>query len=414
MQRSWLFVGLILYALLACIVFPFFIGVPVDVMFGSDAIGYSKGAINLLLHGYYSFDGVKPFLDREPGMSFFLVPIYALFGIESPLGLSLTQSVMLFLSAWFFCTEVARHAGQRAAGICFILLLTSGSVFHTVFSAYRECLALSLLLIFCGLFLSSERSHAPWKTVLMGILFGYLILTYYPFIFFPPALLLVWRLRKIPMRDVCAIILICYIVVGAWGFRNYLQTGEFRVIDDRRTVVMWYVRGEQAEHVRGIEPFMCLWAEYVSRDWTGRAHQCSFNGLMHERWPEGADFNIGYTDVMIQSQAKIRTHLFSYLWFSAVDTIELHLPFLGGGWSHRYNVYASLTMFMMYVGFLMGLPALFRREYILFFLLVGYNTAIFILTDATPRYLLPVIFCYTLIAGIGYDKALKRLSKRSS
>ncbi len=411
MKRSWLLTGLAIYLLLAAVIFPFFIGVPVTLMFGSDAIGYSKPAINLLLHEFYSLDGLIPFFDREPGMSFFLVPIYFIFGIESVVGLSLVQIVMLFLAAWYFCSQAERRIGARAAGLCFLLLLSSGSVFHTIFSAYRECLALSLLMLFSGLFFSSEIARAWWKNVLMGLLFGFLILTYYPFIFFPPVLLFIFWIRRLSLRSAVTIMLICYVVVGLWAFRNYLQSGKFRVIDDRRTAVMWYVRGEQTEHVHGLEPILCLWAEYVSRDWTERSHQCSFNGLMHEKWPDGVDPETDYTQVIHDGQAKIMADIPNYLWFSIVDIIELHLPFLGGGWSHAYNIYASATMLLLYVGFFLGFPALFRRDAMLCLLLIGYNTAIFILTDATPRYLLPVIFWYAFIAGIGYDRALKRLSK---
>ncbi|MBP7113899.1 MAG: glycosyltransferase family 39 protein [Candidatus Peribacteraceae bacterium] len=413
MKRSWLLCGLLIYALFGLVIFPFFIGIPVVTIFGSDAVDYSKAAINLLLHSFYSIDGITPFIDREPGMSFFLVVVYAVFGIESVIGFSLVQGIMIFLVAWFFCNEASRLTGWRAAGICFLLLLVSGSVFHAIFSAYRECLALSLLLLFSGFFLSYERKRAWWKAIIMGIIFGFLILTYYPFIFFPPVLFFVWWIRRKPLRDAAIVILLCYLTVGAWALRNHAQTGKFTVIDDRRTVIMWYVRGVQAEHVRGTEPFLCLYAEYISRDWTGTSPQCSFNGLMHQRWPNGVESGVDYSALEKESKAKIMANLPSYLWFSAVDTIELHLPYLGGGWSHAYNVYASLSMLVLYIGFAFGLPALVRREYVLWFLLIGYNTAVFILTDATPRYLMPVIFCYALFAGIGYDWLITKITRKS-
>lgn len=412
MKRSWLLSGLVIYVLFAVVLFPFVIGIPVATIFGGDAADYSKGAINLLLHGFYSIDGITPFFDREPGMSFFLVPVYAVFSIESVVGLAFVQGLLIFLAAWFFCKEASRLTGERAAGICFLLLLTSGSLFHTVFSAYRECLALALLLVFSGLFLSYERDRQWWKPLLMGLVFGFLILTYYPFIFFPPALLFVWRVRKQPLRDATIVLVLCYLAVGVWALRNHAQTGTFAVIDDRRTVIMWYVRGEQAEHLRGIEPFMCLWAEYISRDWTGRSPQCSFNGLMHRRWPNGVESGVDYSELEKESKAKIKANLPSYLWFSAVDTIELHLPYLGGGWSHLYNIYASLSMLTLYIGLLFGLTSVVKREYVLWFLLIGYNTAVFILTDATPRYLMPVIFCYALFAGIGYDRLITKISRK--
>ena len=151
----------------------------------------------------------------------------------------------------------------------------------------------------------------------------------------------------------------------------------------------------------------------VFTDWTGRSPQCSFNGLMHQRWPNGVPRDVDHSAVTQESQAKIKANLPSYLWFSAVDTIELHLPYLGGGWSRAYNIYASLTMLMLYIGFVFGLTSVLRREYVLWFLLLGYNTAVFILTDATPRYLMPVIFCYALFAGIGYDWLIKKITRTS-
>lgn len=407
MQRTWLLIGGVSYLFAAAILFPFVLGVPWEWVFGSDAIGYSRGAVNLLTQGFYSFDGVAAFTDREPGMSLFLVPIYFLFGIENGIAFSAVQAAMLFLSAWALCHQAGRRYGARAAGIAFVLILTSGSVLHTVFSAYRECLALSLLMLFSALFLSSERAF--WKTVLMGLLLGFLILVQYSFVFFPPLLLIVYFWEKRGLQEPVLIILIAYAVVSLWAFRNFTHTGRFEVVDSRRIAVMWYVRGEQAEQVTGTEPFLCLWAEYISRDWAGRSSACSFNGLMHVRWPEAFDLSADYSDVLAEGKAKVREHFLSYLWFSLVDVIELHLPFVGGGWSTRYNVYAAFSAFLMYLGFTLGLPALMRREHVLWLLIIGYNTAIFVLTDATPRYLLPVIFCYALLAGIGYDRSLKRL-----
>jgi 4-amino-4-deoxy-L-arabinose transferase-like glycosyltransferase len=200
MHRSWTIAGTLLFSLLGFVIFPYLIGVPYDSVFASDAIGYSTGAKNLLLHGFYTFDGFRPFMDREPMMSFFLVPLYFLFGIENATAFSIVQGIMLLLAAWFFCNAAAARIGSRAAGIAFLLLLTSGSVFHTVFSAYRECLALSLLLAFSGLFLSSARSGALSKAVLMGIVLGLAVLTYYPFLFFPPFLLFVYYAEKRTLR----------------------------------------------------------------------------------------------------------------------------------------------------------------------------------------------------------------------
>lgn len=409
MSRSWLITGTVLYLLIGAVIAPLFFGATREIMFGSDAIGYSRGAINLLKTGFYSFDGIQPFIDREPGISVFLVPVFALFGAENPVGLVAAQMTLFFFATLFFCAQASKTYGERIAGITFFLLLTSGSVFHTIFSAYRECLALSLFLIFAGFILAGENGAKRWTLVAAGIVFAALILTYYPLMFFPPLLLIVWWSRKKQLRDLVVMLLLCYGLVSLWALRNYSYDGQFRVINNRRTAIMAYIRGEQAERVTGFEPFRCLWAEYVSRDWTGLSDACSFNAVMHVRWPHGFDLSVDYSDVLQSGKQKILAHPFSYLNFSFYEILELHVPFVGGGLSHIYNLYAAVTGLLLYAGFLWGIPALFERRNFLFTAIIAYNTLIFILTDATPRYLLPVFFCYALFAGIGYDRLLKSL-----
>jgi hypothetical protein len=414
MTRPWLLVGLLAYALTALLLFPLILGVPVDLAFTGDAASYSDAATYLLHHGFYSTDGVHPFFDREPGMSLFLAGVYAFAGDKSALGLFIVQGFLLLLSSLWFCRELSQRSSSRIGGLCFLILLTSGSVLHTVFSAYRECLTLSLFLCFAALLLSQARRRTLGTSILRGTLLGFLILTYYSFVFFPLFLAFVWWRESRSWKDYVIMVAVCFAVVSAWALRNASYDGRFRVIDDRRAAVMWYVRGEQAKQMRGLQPLGCLWSEYVSRDWTGQSPVCSYNGLMHVRWPDGFDLQADYSDVARGGQAAILSHAGWYLWGSVFEIIELHLPFLGGGWSFAYNLYASLTGLILAVGFLLGCTQLLRRDLTFFTVVIFYNTAVFTLTDATPRYLLPVIFCYAVIAAFGYNAALQRFKKHIS
>lgn len=413
MDKRWFITGTVFYLLIAFVIFPFVIGIPWFSFFESDAGEYSLPAQHLLSSYFYSFDGVHPFVEREPVMSFFLVPIYFFFGIENAVALAAVQTVLLFISAWFFCEAFAKRQGSRAAGICFLILLTSGSVLHTVFSAYRECLILSLLLFFSGLYLQYGKRPVV-ESMVMGLLLGLVILGYYSFVFFPVFLLAVWLRDKRPLRHFLVLITVSIALVSSWGLRNALHDGRFRIIDSNRTAVMWYVRGEQAERVHGLEPFRCLWSEYVSRNWDGRSDACSYNGLMHARWPQGFLAVGDFADAADAGKGKIMTHFPSYLWFSVFEILELHLPYLGGGWSAFYNQYASLTQLILAIGVLAGLLRVFDKRLSLFVAFAVYNTFVFILTDATPRYLLPVFFAYAALAGVGYDHLLKAFRKHFS
>jgi 4-amino-4-deoxy-L-arabinose transferase-like glycosyltransferase len=241
----------------------------------------------------------------------------------------------------------------------------------------------------------------------MGLLLGLLILTYYPFLFLPLFIAGFWLFEQRRRSHLLVLILCCVLPLSLWIARNGIIAGKFALIEGRRSGICWYVRGEQAEKATGLEPFRCLWSEYVSRDWSGRSDACSFNAVWHARWPEGQDRARAddIADAGREGQAKIRSHVLSYLWFSVFEVLEFHIPFVGGGWSHLFNMYASLTGAIMYVGCLFGLTRL-RRKHLILLVIVGYTVAVFCLTDATPRYAVPILFCYSAIAGIGYDRLL--------
>jgi hypothetical protein len=411
MGKKWFLVGTAAYLFLCFIVFPFLLHLPVVLTFGSDAIAYSGAAVNFLKYGFLSLDNIHPLVEREPGMSMFLALVYSVFGIENAWGFFVAQGLFLFAASFAFSTQIGRVTSARVGGLCFLLLLTSGSVLHSMFSAYRECFALIVLLFFSALYFSDRKSPSLWKIAGMGLLFGALILTYYSFVFFPPVLLFVRFVDRRPFLPMVAAIVLCYAIVAVAGIRNYSYDGRFRVVDDRRSAAMWYARGEQAQNVRGLEPFRCLWSEYISRDWSNRSPDCSFNAVKNRRWPDGLVASDDYAAIAREGQAKIRTNFLSYLWFSAIDVIELHLPFVGGGWSTAFNAYAALTAFILYVGCLFAVRLLFDRRFLFLTLIIFYNTGVFVLTDATPRYLVPVLFCYAVFGALGYDALLKRFHR---
>lgn len=404
MHKRWIVAGVVLYGFLTLVFVPLIAWTPAQRLFESDDGAYSAGAVHLLREGIYSLDGVTPFTDREPGQSVLLAATYAVFGVENPIGVFLVQGVLFMLASFLLCRSLVSLIGVRAAGLCWVLLLTSGSALHAVFSAYRECLALVLLMGFATLWVSSRGGkHTSWMAVSMGLALGCAILTYSSFVLFPLAAAALWVYERRTVRPALIILSVCYLIVAAWGLRNFSADGRFRIVDGRRADIVWYVRGEQALHVRGIEPVRCLWSEYVSRTWEGRSPDCSFNAVKNRLEASGVD--------MVSAGAEGRTHILenlgSYLWFSAVDVIELHLPYVGGGWSTRFNIWMLVAQVILGCGFLAGIPTLLDRRLWLFWVLVFYNTGIFALTDATPRYFVPVCFCYAVIAAIGYHRSLQ-------
>lgn len=408
-QRSF-HIGIVLFISLWLVGFirwmPSFSG-----LFTSDAEHYSQAAIHLLAQGLYSIDGTTPFFAREPGMSIFLAGIYALFGNENGLALVILQGILFFFASLFFSHEVSKTFSSRIGTFCFFLLLTHISVLHTIFSAYRECLALILFLTSFAFLLRLERQRSFSDAFFAGALLGGGILTYISFLFFPLLLPIVLRVCSVAWRHIVIVFIVTYAVASPWIIRNATYGERAYAESQVRMTYVWHVRGVQAEKVMGLEPLRCLYAEYISRDWAGLSDACSFNSVKNRLIAE-TNVTDHAAEITKEGQQKILRHPVSYLWFSLVDTLELHMPFVGGGWSGEYNLLAMISSIFLYIGCLMGLPALRDRRMLLFLSLALYNTAFFALTDATPRYLLPVLFCYALLGAIGYDRSLARFFPR--
>ncbi len=397
---------------------PSRLSVPPSVTFAKDPSDYSSAAIHLIEEHLYSLDGVHPTDEREPGYSVFLAVIYSVFGIENRLAIFLMQGAVFLTAALLFAGELKRHTSsslsinvhhERIASWTLFFLLLCPSVYHTVFSAYRENFALSLTLFFAASFLRFQREPSWMYASVSGALLGALILTYIPFLFFPIVLLPLPWILGFPKRYTAALIMIPLFIVSLWAGRNALQGKGFRIAAPERTAIMLYVRGEQAEHIRGFEPFRCLWAEYIARNWEGRSPQCSFNGVMHGLSDSGG-LAKGPAVIASEGKAKIFAYFPHYLWFSVFEILELHVPYVNG-WGFAYNALDSLAIALLYLGCLFAIPFFRRKEYVIVLLLIFYCTVIYSLTDATPRYHMPIIFCYCVLAAAGYDALFKRLRK---
>jgi hypothetical protein len=131
---------------------------------------------------------------------------------------------------------------------------------------------------------------------------------------------------------------------------------------------------------------------------------------MHTQWPTARPLDEHDLAKGVIGKQEILAHPIAYLWFSVFEVLELHLPYVDG-WGHLYNVLATIGSALLYIGVLAGIPTLWRdRRLWIFPVIMLYTTLVFMLTDATPRYLMPVIFCYSVLSAIGYDRLLSRLS----
>lgn len=416
MSLRIVFIGCtVLFAILPLLLLPTRVREPESDTYQSDALEYHTGAVHLLLHGKYSI----PTSEREPGYSLFLVPVYVIFGIGNRAAVYLMQGLLYLVVSLWFAMELSKHAFTRSsrpetssqpgmAALVLLLLVTLPAAIHANFWPLRESLALSLMLLMTASLLRLKRTGTWWSAIIGGLSLGWLILTYMPFLFLPLFLLPLLWLWQLPRARFTTTLLIAIAMVSLWGLRNLRTQGIFSLSGTHRPAAIWYGRGEQAEQVRGLEPLRCLIAEYITRDWTGRSPACSFNRLMHEKWPGGVFDPATDLQIARESKAKIIQHFGNYLWFSVFEILELHLPYVNG-WGRIYNLLAVLSQLALLIGMLLGLPQIIRRwrELAPFLLIPLYTTLVFMLTDAIPRYLVPAIGCYVVLAAIGYSRVIR-------
>jgi hypothetical protein len=400
-----LFTGSALFLLLLFSLLPSRLAEPYSQTFSGDALQYSILAEHLLREGTYSLDGVVPSSEREPGYSLFLALIYFLFSFENRTALFVLQGLLYLFASLFFTREFARGSSKRAAALCFLFLVLTPSVFHSLLSAYREGFALSITLLFAAAFLVTLRVRTFTSALLSGLLLGLLLLTYLSFLFLPLLLLPFLRTLHFPWRLTLPLLLIPLLVFSPWVVRNLVQGQSCLLGGCGRAAFMWVVRGEQVRTLRGLDSFRCLSAEYLSRELPERLRACSTEELYSvsqaTSWEEDELLRAGE-----EGRRAVLRALPRYLGHSLVLALEYHFPYVNG-WGFVYNLLELSATMVLSMGVLLSLSVLHKEQWF-FLLLIGYATMVFALTEAIPRYRLPILFCYAALASLGYTRLLCR------
>lgn len=384
-----------------------------DIILGGDAYAYHAGGVNILRHSFYTFDGSTPAVTREPGMSLYLAMLYGMFGVGNFPMVFLINGILYGIAILCLTREWSRWTSRKTANISAILLLLFPASFSITFSLNRECLAFILLAFFATAWMRMVRQPTILRGMFTGVLLGIAILVYAPFLIFPVFLAVTSVVLRVPWKTIAVTVACVVIPLIPWGIRNEVVAGRLCLTGCYRPTIQWYVRGERSEHLRGIEPLQCLIAEYITRDWSKRSPYCNFNAVWHVRWPNGFIERPESLPIGEAAIGKIFRHFPYYLWDSIFEALELHLPYVHF-WGRTYNILATLGTVVLYLGIALGLSGLRKgwKTWILPFTFIIYVTGVFSLTDATPRYIMPIVFCYALLAGIGYDQTLKHLWNR--
>jgi hypothetical protein len=374
--------------------------------FLDDARMYNAGAVSIVEHGTYADTDGRFISEREPGYSLMLAAVYGIAGTENRAAIFLFQTLLHAMASLILVRALRHSISLCAQSITAAFLLLSPAVLHMTLFVYRESVSLSLfLVVLAGLL---EWLHAPRlrTIVLTGLAAGVLAITYLPMLPVLGLLLLVPLLKKKTSHAAIGILLLL-LPLALWAGRNFSHPSgrDCPLGGCVRSAYAWYMRQHQATDFSWDDPLRCLWAEYVTRKLENVPLTCDFGIL------KGVDINdVTAESITSESLRVIRSHMPMYLWTSAVWAVKYHFPYVNG-WGTLYNVLELLVTLLLYAGIAAGVLLKRRRWDIIYWLPLLIGPVLFGLIDVEPRYRMPFLGAYAVLAGIGYDLLFLRMKR---
>lgn len=374
------------------------LSLPIEILLGDDASYYSAAAVHLVRHGLYSIDGRTLTTYREPGYSFFMASVYFVFGVRNVGAVLLLQSILHAGASLLFFRRIRSAISPFVAYITLAFLLLSPAIYHVVLSPLRESIVLTSFLLLSTYYLRL-RQMPSWKNgLVVGICLIPIVLTYFTFIFFPFVLLLVFMIERLPSRYWLPIFLLPLTASLLWATHNYLQGGRFIVTDAHVSSSLLFTKAEKARRFTLIDPFQCLWDEYITHDLDKMSPTCRGKEIPHDPVAEKRILGESLRTLLLSPMTPV---------LMLAGAIELHLPYVNG-WGRIYNILEAMMTAVLYLGILLGLIRTLRREYVLFWSIIAYATLFFSFILAYPRYHLAIFLAYALLSAVGYEWLYKK------
>ncbi|OGG72632.1 hypothetical protein A3A38_00115 [Candidatus Kaiserbacteria bacterium RIFCSPLOWO2_01_FULL_53_17] len=388
-----------------------------------DAADYSAYAKNLILGNGYSLDGIAVSIYREPGTSFYLVPFYTMFGIETPFAIfaaQVTQALLLGLLGfiiyrmvrWYSEWWLALLAGIAVCGLPIYGYYTVEIGAEMLFTFF-----IGVIFFICARIMR-DPEHAPWYWFFaLGLASGYQSLVRFQFVLFLPFIIFCYvcyflYIRTLPphtIRNVVIALVIFAAIPLSFASYIYANTGVFAVTDGRQNEMLYY-RAVRAELSYGEI------TQYL-RDWLWRSVSGGVNTpflVKNEFKALGAEYEKMATTpeavarIRAENIATILSRPGHYLYGNVVEVIKL--AYLEHDYSESWSRYFWPSLYViMYSLFLFGMYQFFRttgnwdvRALVVLALLFSfYNVFTLSFLSTVPRFNTPYLFLYILIGFVG-------------
>ncbi|MCX8128409.1 MAG: glycosyltransferase family 39 protein [Synergistetes bacterium] len=259
MKRGWL-LPVILAFVLRLSLFLFISFYNPSFMIQPDSPGYVNPAENLIKYGLFSSGeppNLKPETLRTPGYPLFIALSYLVFGrkIESVIILQIIIGALLPLLSWKILEELG--ASLRARRIAaYITALDPLLLIYTVNVLTEELYAFIIALVIL-LYFKVLRGFTLFHLFLASIMTGFQAYIRPVGVYFPVIVFLYFLFLK-RFKEAFTILLVSYLLIFGWSFRNYKEAGafEFSTISGvnmafyRASYVLQFERGESWVKIR--------------------------------------------------------------------------------------------------------------------------------------------------------------------
>ncbi len=189
---------------------------------------FSENLING--HGFAVQPGTASVM-RGPVQPLFGALIFLIFGIRNLVGVQLFHALLDSVTT-ILVFAIGKQVFGRMAGFTAAVMFT----FYPLSIWYSGSMSMVPLLtalycLLCWVVLRSAEDPSAARSVSVGVALGVITLTLPITLLFPPILLALWLLMRLPRRRALAhwiiVCIVMAVVVGPWTIRNYRVTGRF-------------------------------------------------------------------------------------------------------------------------------------------------------------------------------------------
>jgi 4-amino-4-deoxy-L-arabinose transferase-like glycosyltransferase len=368
--------------------------------------------------GTYGFIPGVPSAWTQPAYSFFLIPVYWIFGRNWP-SVGLWQMAVAAATALIVYETGRRFLSPRAGLIAAVVAtLNPYLIWHDV-HVNREIVdqVLAAAIVYLTLVAAARSTRRVlWVSAALGVVLSLAILGNTRLLFLPLvcAGFVLWQRRVVLAPALC--IGACVVALVPWAVRNDVSVGCFTLSTD--TKALWKANNANTYATlaagKWIDDVPDLPGAPKTPEYAGAYYDAHHTLIPVDECAQQSFYRTKAIDFVVDhpgEKAKLAGQAVRMLWDPRVQKTEGR-PGAGGFLDRARTWVQPLYEIPLYLFAIWGLFLAPRRVSVLVLLLLGYQTVVAIGFAGDTRYRVPWDFCLALVASVAVLQLAARLAAR--